>query len=231
MALMTVKTQAELGVDLVLAPERYDPRRESLNGARNAVPLSNVAQTVRQTVSPSKNGCARCLVLDTSDVREGVLVGQKEAVGGSEIGSAKKVARAGDVIISRLRPYLRQVGLVDAEIWNLESGVQLTCSTEFHVLRSLDGWSIAFLVPFLLSRPVQDVLSASQEGGHHPRFNESTLLSLPVPKRILDGRVETSRAIEECVKQYRRCERGIAACVCSAEKLLGNRAKRRKPAG
>ena len=231
MALVTVKTQAELGVDLVLAPERYDPRRESLNGDQNAVPLSSVAETVRHTVSPSKNGGARCLVLDTSDVREGVVVEQKEAVSGSDIGSAKKVVRAGDVIISRLRPYLRQVGLVDAELWNVEAGVQLTCSTEFHVLRSLGGESIAFLVPFLLSRPVQDVLSASQEGGHHPRFNESTLLNLPIPKRVLDGRVETSRAIEECVKQYRRCEGGIAACVRSAEKCFSNKAKRRKSGG
>jgi hypothetical protein len=208
---------------LELAPERYDPRRESLNGARDAVLLGEIATVDRRTVSPSKNGGSRCLVLDTSDVREGLVVGQKGLVDGSEIGSAKKVAEPGEVIVSRLRPYLRQVGFVDAGILNYGAGVQLAFSTEFYVLRSMSGASIAFLVPLLLSEPVQQVLAASQEGGHHPRFNESVLLDLPVPRRLLEQRAEVSRQVERAVEEYRRSEEGIGKAIKTANECFSKK--------
>ena len=100
----------------------------------------------------------------------------------------------GDVLISRLRPYLRQVAYVDRTIPVL-SEAALLCSTEFFVLRSVDQQSIAFLVPFLLSVQVQRVLAASQEGGHHPRVRESTLLTLPLPSSLLETRAATSSAV------------------------------------
>ena len=78
------------------------------------------------------------------------------------------------------------------------------CSSEFYVLESKDGSSIAFLVPFLLSQRVQSVLAASQEGGHHPRFNERTLKSLPIPAFLLERRVELSTIVEHAVAQARQ---------------------------
>lgn len=222
MALITVKTYRALGTGLVLAPERYDPRREFLhNGVvPNGVPLAELATTVRRTVSPAKNGSGRYLVLDTSDTREGIVIARKQPLSGEALGSAKKVAVPKDVIISRLRPYLRQVGYIDDGIRNLESGVQLVCSTEFYVLRSVDQQSIAFLVPFLLSDAVQEVLAASQEGGHHPRFNEKSLLSLPVPRSIVEKRDEISADVVHCALLHRESERSIAQMVTYAQSQL-----------
>lgn len=215
MAHITIRQRSKLATSYVLAPERYDPRRELDAGAAKSVILRDLVTAVRDVVQPSGD-LGRCLVLDTSDAREGIVTARKKPIHGSEIGSAKKVVEPNDVIISRLRPYLRQVAFVDEDIPNSEEAT-LACSTEFFVLRSPDRQSIAFLVPFLLSPPVQEVLAAAQEGGHHPRVNESTLLSLPVPIPFLDQREMISKTIEKSVELYRKAERGIDETVAAAE--------------
>lgn len=72
------------------------------------------------------------------------------------------------------------------------------------MLTPLDTRSIAFLVPLLLSEPVQEVLAASQEGGHHPRFDEYALLGLPVPKTRIDQRDEFSAHVELAIADFRK---------------------------
>ena len=215
MALISTKRASLLGPTFVLAPERYDPRR-SMDSPVESVPLGEVISIIRQTVSP-KQDIGPCLVLDTSDAREGVIIGRKQQT--TDIGSAKKSTLPGDVIISRLRPYLRQVAYVDEGILNLD-GAMLLCSTEFFVLRSPSERSIAFLVPFLLSDQVQEVLAASQEGGHHPRFNDATLLNLPVPKKLIDARTGTSSAVQQAVVRYRECEGTIDSMVAKANRAF-----------
>src|SRR5262249_5431927 len=155
--------------------------------------------------------------LDTSDAQEGIVVNRKLPVSLSEIGSTKKVVEHRDVLISRLRPYLRQVAFVDRGIRFWQEGVGLLCSTEFFVLRALGEESIAFLVPFLLSQQVQQVLAAAQEGGHHPRFNEATLLGLPVPKSLVERREALSREVERGVQLFRQSERLLAGLIEDAE--------------
>jgi hypothetical protein len=224
MALMSVRTVSELEGLFVLAPERYDPRRGSLAAsAGRSVPLRKLVGTVRNTVTGPEEPGRRCLVLDTSDAREGIIVFRKEPMLVGEIGSAKKVIEPNDVIISRLRPYLRQVAFVDAAVGERSRGGLILCSTEFFVLRPVDDQSIVFLVPFLLSAPVQKVLVASQEGGHHPRFNEATLLGLPVPRSFVKEREAISKAVEESIRLFRESEAGMNALVERAEAALGGR--------
>ena len=81
------------------------------------------------------------------------------------------------------------------------------------VLSSADGRSLAFLVPFLLTEQVQAVLAASQEGGHHPRFDDSVLLNLPIPEIVLRRRDEDSASVEECVRLFRQSEVRMAQMV------------------
>ncbi len=94
----------------------------------------------------------------------------------------------------------------------------LICSTEFFILRSKDEDSIAFLVPYLLSEPVQNILNASQEGGHHPRFNQSTLESLKIPQDILSRRYEISSEVEESVRWARQGEKNIKRLIAGFSK-------------
>lgn len=212
MARSSIVRLSNLDRILILAPERYDPRRTTRTGAHV---LSSVATVVREQVSPANGSRApRCRVVDTSDAREGVLFPRRPPIDLDEIGSAKKVVKPGDVIVSRLRPYLRQVAYVDDKIAeNQQGSVLLVCSTEFFVLRSLDDRSVAFLVPFLLSDPIQSVLAASQEGGHHPRFNQATLESLPIPDWLIASRDEVSTNVVQLVSAARNADNEMRALV------------------
>jgi hypothetical protein len=217
MALISIKSKAHLASPVILAPERYDPRRKLDLKRDEAIELGEIVISARKIVKPSDIG--QYFVLDTSDAREGILMARKQPVVSTEIGSAKKEVRLGDVIISRLRPYLRQVAFVDEEIPNVQN-TQILCSTEFFVLRSIDDFSIAFLVPFLLSRKIQEVLKASQEGGHHPRFIESDLLTLLIPKKLLSQRAEISEVVKNSIQMYRASEKAIADMVEKLDNAL-----------
>jgi len=206
--LFSVRRVDEIEKIFVLAPERYDPRRTCLPDTKASATIESVAQVVRQTVNPNgQSDGEQYLVLDTSDAKEGVVVCRKKAVRRTEIGSTKKRVGRGCVIVSRLRPYLRQVAFIDAQLPGWTENVHLLCSSEFFVLRSVDDRPIAFLVPLLLSSPIQSILAVSQEGGHHPRFNQSTLMNLPIPEAYLERRDADSEKVEEAVAMFRNYER------------------------
>jgi hypothetical protein len=213
MAIVSIRKISELAAGSVLAPERYDLRRNLFLRSGAALKVANLVTIKRRTVRPGHDG--NCLVLDTSDALEGIIVARKAPVIGAKIGSHKKVVCANDVIISRLRPYLRQVAFVDEAIPG-RSNALTVCSTEFFVLRGLEDEDIAFLVPYLLSPPVQSVLLASQEGGHHPRFSEEALLNLPLPKTLLKQRELLSRAVHESIARYRMYQNQMQHCIDSA---------------
>ncbi len=171
-------------------------------------------------------GKSRVPVLDTSDAREGIVSCRKGPVPARKIGSTKKLVERGCVLISRLRPYLRQVAYVDGEVPGWGADAPMYCSMEFFVLRSADDQPISFLVPFLLSKPVQTVLAASQEGGHHPRFNQNTLLELPIPNALVERREEHSRRMEEAVSLFRRSERLRDGLIDMASGLVAGPCRR-----
>lgn len=227
MAHISIRSLEELDSGLVLAPERYDPRRRHslLSGNdRSGRRIADCALLVRETLSPNKADVnAKYLVLDTGDAQYGFAAsGAKEIVKASAIGSTKKVFRAGDVIVSRLRPYLRQIAWLDVQLFDCPGpeNLRVLGSTEFYVLRPNDGRSVAFLVPYLLSDDVQRILSASQEGGHHPRFPEKALLDLVVPEKILKEREELSAKVELAITAARRSQSELRAAIRYCEDPL-----------
>lgn len=193
----------------MLAPERYDPRisqRLHFGGTQSGQMLAQLVDVSRDVLPAERaEPGAAYIVLDTGDAKNGII-SRKSAVDFRGIGSAKKILRPGDVIISRLRPYLRQVGFVDADLAG--SNIVLA-STEFYVLRPTDSTSIAYVVPFLLSERIQEILSASQEGGHHPRVPEKTLMSLVVPEFLLERSSDLSRKVERATEQVRQSEKTL----------------------
>ena len=203
---------ARLDEGWILAPERYDPRRR--RAAKAGPCLGDFVNIRRDQVSGKTAGTHQYLVLDTGDAQNGIITTTKAPCVGTEIRSAKKRIRPSQVIISRLRPYLRQVAWVDPGLLNEQRpDVELLCSTEFFVLDSADGASIAFLAPFLLSTPVQTILAAAQEGGHHPRFNEHTLTTLRLPAGLLKQRTDLSAQFEQAVSQARAAYGTMRECV------------------
>jgi hypothetical protein len=218
MAQSAIVNSFQLETGLILVPERYDPRRYP--PTHTGIKIADIARIVSEQVTSNKGSQNyRYLVLDTSDAKAGIIQSNKEPISLEEIGSAKKVIKPGDVIISRLRPYLRQVAYVDTGLFtSMGESIVVVCSTEFFVLRSYNNQSIAFLVPYLLSDTMQKILSASQEGGHHPRFNRMALQKIPIPESLIRNRDEISTAVELAVNQARLSQLSLQSLVskCSS---------------
>ena len=216
MAIAAIVDITRLDDGWILAPERYDPRR--LRAENTGPCVGDFVHVRRDTVNAKTNATSKFLVFDTGDAKDGILAVRRQPVAGSEIRSAKKRIHPRQVIVSRLRPYLRQVAWIDPGLL-ADQPVELTCSTEFFVLESIDDASIAFLVPFLLSASVQAVLSAAQEGGHHPRFNERTLTTLPIPPALTKQANELSTRVERAVTQAREAYAALQCTVATAGRL------------
>lgn len=185
---LTVRALSQLGDDVVLAPERWVAASDVGEG----IPLGELVVERRERAESIEQG----IVLDTTHVRDGVLDIPAALRASSSAKSVKKSARAGDLVVSRLRPYLRQIALVHPRALDAAAGRPLALSTEFYVLapRRPNG-DLAFLLPFLLGERAQSVLAAAQEGGHHPRVPRSSLLALRVPEALVEARAQRSREV------------------------------------
>jgi hypothetical protein len=189
-----IRALADLAPDFVLAPERHVAIAQSGDG----VPLGELVEERSERIDPT--AAERAVVLDTSHARDGILdvAGALRDVAGAK--SAKKRALAGDLVISRLRPYLRQIALVHPRAIAAAEGRPLALSTEFYVLAArAPGQDLAFLVPFLLSAAAQEALAGAQEGGHHPRVPRSSLFALRVPRALVRTRAKVSRAVGDAL--------------------------------
>ena len=123
--------------------------------------------------------------------------------------SAKRVVRAGDLLVSRLRPYLRQIGFAHPALFAELAGRPLLVSSEFVVLRARDEGDrartdLAFLLPVLLGATTQAMLAAGQEGGHHPRVPRETLFSVAIPRELVEDAAATSAAVAKALAAYYR---------------------------
>lgn len=198
----------ETGADFSLSPEHW-LASETASQLAGGTLLSEVVQSIARTQVPPEE--AR-FVLDTGNAREGLL--DVTVLGNPVSGrtSAKKVARDGDVIVSRLRPYLRQVTFIPYGTCELLGVHQLYCSTEFFVLRAREeGRNIAGLVAWLLSEPIQDMLTAAATGGHHPRIGVELLLNSPVEERYLEP--EVSEKVVSILRSHIKGQRELAVLL------------------
>lgn len=198
---LAVRTIAELGAGLVLAPERHVVVTGMGASGR---PLGELVVERNERVLPREMKDA--LVLDTTHVKEGVVDAFAARRATAPARSTKKRARPGDVLVSRLRPYLRQVALVSSDA---VGDAVVAVSTEFYVLAPRAGEPIGWLVPWLLSAPVQEALAAAQEGGHHPRVPRASLFALRVPDALFRARGRTSAKLAEALTDHYAAEAAL----------------------
>ena len=198
---LAVRLLSDLAPDYVLAPERH-LLAAGAAAAGDGIPLGDLVEERRERVDPRT--CANAVVLDTSHARDGILDVAGALRDGAGTKSAKKGVARGDLIVSRLRPYLRQIALVHPSALAVAGERPLALSTEFYVLAAKDGKDLAFLVPFLLSDAAQASLAAAQEGGHHPRVPRTSLFALRVPRALVTARARSSRAVNEALAESYR---------------------------
>jgi hypothetical protein len=198
----------EFDADQAWSPERYSSSFSSKTGCADSLLLGELVQLERATLDPAKVGDLerKFCVLDTNHAYEGRIQFRGRAVAATEIGSVKRPIRSGNIIISRLRTYLRQVALVDDDFISSFSD-SVICSTEFYVLSSRSSEDIAYLVPYLLSPLAQELFARAQEGGHHPRMQHSALTGLGLPLSVYERRKELSGQVREGIRLVREAER------------------------
>ena len=98
----------------------------------------------------------------------------------SGIGSAKKIAKQGDFIISRLRSYLEEMAIVE------HRHKQQIFSTEFLIMREKTRYiSTHTLLALCMTDIVQTIFKRGQYGTAHPRFYDFLLTHLPIPDCLL----------------------------------------------
>jgi type I restriction enzyme S subunit len=179
----TVINKSQLEGGLRLDAEFYHPEKLEAMEKLSKFGVSTIAENfrnVKETFNPLRHQLATtpARVFDLSDVSSFLLEEGKEVMESSEVGSTKKIIRQGDVLISRLRPYLKEVSFVGF------NSAQKLASTEFVVLRKKKDskFSPQALFAFLITDEVQRILFWSQGGTEHPRFSENLLMNLKLPK-------------------------------------------------
>jgi type I restriction enzyme S subunit len=135
------------------------------------------------------------------------------------IASVKKRLHPGDLVVSRLRSYLREIAVV------LDTGsVPMVGSTEFIVLRPGKGAiRVETLLVYLRSRYVQTVLKWSQDGSNHPRFDEKELLRLRIPDVVLAKQDEIADIVQASIATRREAHRLLSEAKMMVEvSILGH---------
>ncbi len=139
-----------------------------------------------------------------------------EIIPENEIGSLKKRFQKNDVVVSRLRSYLKEIALID-----ISPNIAAVGSSEFIVLRSSSEKLLPeALMVYLRSLPVQTILKWSQDGSNHPRFQAEALLAIKVPDKILKIQGEIRKMIRAGISAHKEAKRLLAEAKQEVEKLI-----------
>ena len=194
MAVWSIVEFAQLGEDFMLAAEHYHPAKlRTLNrlSALLGRTVGELFEEIQDTVRPGTvEGPAR--LYDLTDAL-GSLLRPGTDITEADFLSNRKRVQMGDIIVSRLRSYLKEVVVVPA------LSHILLVSPEFIVLRLRPESGLtsgAWLLPYLLSEPVQTILQWSQTGSAHPRFNSDTLLAIRIPETVIQLADDLSESVE-----------------------------------
>src|SRR3989338_473441 len=175
--------KSKLEGGLRLDSEFYHPEKLEAMERLSKSGVSTISENFRNIKETFNPLCHQLVttparVFDLSDVSSFLLEAGAKVEKANEVGSTKKIIRRNDVLISRLRPYLKEVSFVGF------NEVQKLASTEFVVLRKKKDSKFPpqALFAFLTTDEVQNILFWSQGGTEHPRFSENLLMGLKLPK-------------------------------------------------
>ena len=188
---------AELG----LVPESWRTAKLS------AVARVNPEQLGRRTTSD--------YILKYLDIaaieRPGIIGASRKLIFAEAPSRARRRARSGDILVSTVRPYLRNSARV------AEAPPNLVASTGYAVVRPANGVDGRFLYQHILSDPFVEFLKARMTGSNYPAVKgddvEAYTLSLPpLPEQrkiaailsSVDDAIENTRAVIDQVQVVKR---------------------------
>jgi len=151
---------------------------------------------------------------DLTDALSPFLDGTKEPIHRTSIASTKKKIRGGDLVVSRLGSYLKEIAVVQSG-----GSVSMVASTEYIVLRPKQSGSVSVeaLLIFLRSSLPQVVFKWSQDGSTHPRFDEKELLRLPLPRVLIRHSKEYVTIVHSLIAKRERATQLLDAAKRAIE--------------
>lgn len=114
-------------------------------------------------------------------IRDPTVLGAKEAPS-----RARKIVRPGTVIYSTVRPYLRNIAIVDREF-----EPRPVASTAFAIIHPFDGIEARFVYHYLRSPPFVQYVESCQTGIAYPAINDRQFFSawFPLPAQAEQKRI------------------------------------------
>ncbi len=106
---------SELEEDLRIGAETYHPEKIEtlyfLNKKANGITIGQYFHLIKKLFNPKKSPPRKVRLLELENMGNFEIFEIPEVLS-SDIKSSKNIAKFGDVVISRLRPYLNQVGFI-----------------------------------------------------------------------------------------------------------------------
>jgi hypothetical protein len=166
---------------------------EDLMRRWGASPLESVVHINPEPWNPADCSAPKFAYVDIGSVEKGRgrITGAVELPVTEAPQRARRLMRAGDVVMSTVRPNLRGTALVPED---LDGAV---CSTGFAVLRPV-SLRPDFLLMQLLSPTVVDQLAIDAHGGHYPAVTDARLRQTSIvvpPLDLQEGIVRRLRAL------------------------------------
>jgi type I restriction enzyme S subunit len=179
--------------------------------------VSDYFESVRDIYNPPNQDTGNSILnFDLTHALQYFLYDDGEVISENEIGSLKKRIQKDDVVVSRLRSYLKEIAIVE-----VPQNTPAVGSSEFIVLRSLSEKVLPeALLVYLRSAPVQTILKWSQDGSNHPRFQEDELLAIKLPDNVLKIQDDIRKMIREGIKAHKEAKRLLAEAKEEVEKLI-----------
>lgn len=202
-----------------LDAQYYMPAKIDMLAALAALPGGTIAdsfESVRDMVDPTRGDRTRLVRnYDLTDALQPVLDASLAPVALAEIDSPKKRFADGDLAVSRLRSYLREIAVV-----RVTDAVPAIGSSEFFVLRrrpEARPISAEAMMIYLRAGPVQTVLKWCQDGSQHPRFAERDLMAIPLPDVVVETNDAMTKQVREALTQRARSLTLLAAARRAVE--------------
>ena len=140
------------------------------------------------------------------DLTDGLSKFFDNGVETNHIKSTKKIANENDFVISRLRSYLEEMGIVE------QRDKKQLLSTEFLVFREkIEHISTYTLFAMCMTKIVQTILNRGQYGTGHPRCYDFLLTHLPIPnclflidshiKKVIQSALEIRKSSRKIYKE------------------------------
>ena len=200
--------------------EYFHPEKTHILETLDKMPgqlLRNYFRSVRSVINPPINDTGEMVYnYDLTDALPYFLTNDIEPIATYELGSTKKRFKHGDVVVSRLRSYLKEISIVTTS-----GDIPCVGSSEFIVLRqTAQKVSPELLLVYLRNPYIQKILKWCQNGSNHPRFDEKDLLNIKFPDSLVAIEQDILNLITQVFQLQQEAKRLLEEAKAQVEAMI-----------